>query len=74
MQATKDTFYITLRDRLAQIDPDLTVEIAGAIRPAIIVAENEEPSAYPRLDEAIYLDWGGVRPVHPATGRPAWIA
>jgi len=67
MQATKDTFYITLRDRLVQVDPNLTIEIDGATRPALVVTENEPPTASPRLDEAFYLDWGGVHPVQPAT-------
>jgi hypothetical protein len=67
MQATKDTFYIALRDRLVQFDPKLTIVIDGAIRPAIVVTENEPPGASPRQDEAFYLDWEGVRPVQPAT-------
>jgi hypothetical protein len=67
MQATKDTFYITLRDRLVQVDPNLTIVIDGATRPAIVVTENEPPSSQPRQDEAFYLDWGGARPVQPAT-------
>jgi hypothetical protein len=69
MQAAKDTFYITLRDRLVQVDPNLTVVIDGAIRPAIVVAENEPPSSSPRQDEAFYLDWEGACPVQPATSN-----
>ena len=67
MQATKDTFYIALRDRLVQVDPNLTILIDGVTRPAIVVTENEPPSAQPRQDEAFYLDWGGARTVQPAT-------
>ena len=67
MQATKDSFYVTLRDRLVEVDPDLTMVIDGATRPAIVVVENEPPSAQPRQDQAFYLEWGGTRPVHPAT-------
>ena len=29
MQATKDTFYLTLRDRLAQVDPGRTITVDG---------------------------------------------
>src|SRR5690348_793102 len=67
MQATKDSFYIRLRDRLVEVDPELTIVIDGATRPAIVVLENEPPSAQPRQDEAFYLEWGGGRAVHPAT-------
>ncbi len=67
MQATKDTFYVALRDRLVQVDPNLTTVIDGAKRPAIVVAENEPPSACSRQDETFHLDWGGARPVQPAT-------
>ncbi len=67
MQATKDTFYVTLRDRLVQVDPNLTMVIDGATRPAIVVIENEPPISPPRQDEAFYLDWGGASAVQPAT-------
>lgn len=67
MQATKDTFYLTLRDRLVLFDPKLTIVIDGATRPAIVITENQPPSSSPRQDEAFYLDWGGARPVQPAT-------
>jgi hypothetical protein len=67
MQATKDTFYITLRDRLVQTDPNLTIAIDGATRPAIVVVENEPPSASPRLDKAFYLEWGSAVPVQAST-------
>ena len=67
MQATKDTFYVALRDRLVQVDPNLTAVIDGVKRPAIVVAENEPPSPLPRQDETFYLYWGGAHPVQPAT-------
>lgn len=67
MQATEDTFYIALRDRLVQVDPNLTIAIDGATRPAIVVTENEPLTAQLRQDKAFYLDWGGTRPVQPAT-------
>ncbi len=67
MQATKDTFYITLRDRLVQADPDLKAVIDGAIRPAIVVVENEPPNSLPRQNGVFYLEWEGARSVQPAT-------
>jgi hypothetical protein len=71
MQPTKDTFYITLRDRLVQIDPNLTIVIDGATRPGIVVVENEPPGSSPRQNDAFYLEWGGVRSVHAATSTLA---
>ncbi len=41
MQNAKDTFYLLLRARLATINPERTALIRGALRPAVIVAENE---------------------------------
>ena len=68
MQATKDTFYVTLRDRLVAADPQRTIVIDGATRPAIVVAENEPPGGSPPLCDAFYLYWGGARSVQPAAG------
>ncbi len=68
MQATKDSFYVALRDRLVAVDPQRTVTIDGATRPAIAVAENEPPNAAPPLCDAFYLHWSGARPVLPAAG------
>jgi hypothetical protein len=67
MQATKDSFYIAMRERLVEVDPELTVMIDGVTRPAIVVIENEPPSAQRGQDETFYLEWGGTRLVHPAT-------
>jgi hypothetical protein len=46
MQHTKDTFYITLRDRIAALNPARTVLVRGVSRPAVLVEENELPSVY----------------------------
>jgi hypothetical protein len=54
-----------LRDSLVEVDPDLTIEIDGAIRPAIVVIENESPSSVAQQNDVFYLEWGGVRSVHP---------
>ena len=66
MQATKDTFYVTVRDRLVAVDPQRTIIIDGVTRPAILVAENEPPGGGPPLCDAFYLYWGGARAVQPA--------
>jgi hypothetical protein len=68
MQATKDSFYIALRDRLVAVDPQRTILIDGATRPAIVVAENEPPNAAPPLSDAFYLHWGAARSVQPSAG------
>jgi hypothetical protein len=46
MQHAKDTFYITLRDRMAALNPARTVLVRGISRPAVLVEENELPSVY----------------------------
>jgi hypothetical protein len=43
MQATKDTFFAVLRDGLAEIDGAATAVVGGAVRPAVMVSENERP-------------------------------
>ncbi len=68
MQATKDSFYVELRNRLVAVDPQRTITIDGATRPAIVVAENEPPNAGPPLCDALYLHWGGARAALPAAG------
>ena len=48
MQAVKDSFYMTLRQRLAQLYPARTFADDG--RPAILVCENERESWAPSND------------------------
>jgi hypothetical protein len=68
MQATKDSFYVTLRDRLAAYDPQRTITVNGATRPAILVAENERPEDLLLLEGAFILHWGNA---HPAQAAPS---
>ena len=68
MQATKDSFYVALRDRLVAVDPNRTVTLDGATRPAIAVIENEPPTGAPLLCDAFYLYWGNARPAQLAVG------
>lgn len=50
MQNAKDTFYITLRDRIAALNPARTVLVRGQLRPGVLVEENELSSAYDHQD------------------------
>jgi hypothetical protein len=45
MQNAKDTFYTTLQTRLAALNPSRTLVLRGAVRPAVLVDENELPTA-----------------------------
>jgi hypothetical protein len=63
MQSTKDTFYITLRDRLATLNPSRIISLNGATRPAIVVAENEIVVPVTPLPDAFYLEWGSAQAV-----------
>lgn len=61
MQATKDSFYVALRTRLAAANPQRTVTIDGASRPGIVVVENERPVSGPAACDVFYLHWGSVK-------------
>jgi hypothetical protein len=57
-QNAKDTFYTTLRDRLAVLNPDRTTPVRGAQRPAAVVEENEiAAGADPVANETFVLRW-----------------
>jgi hypothetical protein len=56
MQFAKDSFYITLRDRLAAHNAERTVVVDGVSRPALLVTENEPLT--PIIAGAFYLRWG----------------
>jgi hypothetical protein len=66
MQPTKDSFYVTLRDRLAASDPQRTMTLNGVTRPAILVLENEAPAAA-STPGAFCLRWGSARPAQTST-------
>ena len=61
MQSIKDSFYIALRERLATLNPARVVTIAGEVRPAIMVAENELADASEPLADTFYIHWLGAR-------------
>src|SRR6266851_938943 len=74
MQFTKDTFYITLRDRLATLNPVRTVTLNGVTRPAVVAAENEVVVPVRPLPNAFYLEWGAAQAVPQQTGDRAVLA
>lgn len=45
MENAKDTFYVTLRNRLAVVNPQRVVALRGAQRPGILMEEAETPVA-----------------------------
>ena len=58
MQFAKDSFYAAMRDRLAALDPARTVVVAGRMRPAVLVDENDPVNSAPPLPNAFHLAWG----------------
>jgi len=60
MQNAKDTFYEVLRDRVAAADAALNVVVRGALRPAVIVDENENATAT-ELRNCFRLRWKTLR-------------
>lgn len=63
VQLAKDTFYATLRDRVAACNAARTVVVRGVTRPGVLVAENELSGA--AIDgistpEAFCLRWTGL--------------
>lgn len=71
MQFTKDTFYITLRDRLAALNSSRMITLNGVTRPAVVVAENESVIPVKPLPDAFYIEWGAVQSVGPQIGDRA---
>jgi hypothetical protein len=59
MQNARDTFYVTLRDRLAAVNPARTMVLRGVMRPGVLVEENELASASMPVN-AFCLQWTGL--------------
>jgi hypothetical protein len=59
MQNARDTFYITLRDRLAALNPSRTMVLRGVTRPGVLVEENELASAAVPVN-VFCLSWTGM--------------
>jgi hypothetical protein len=60
MQDARDTFYITLRNRLAAINPYRTIVLRGQVRPGVLVEENELASTLQVVD-AFTLRWTSLK-------------
>jgi hypothetical protein len=59
MQNAKDSFYMALRARLTNINPERTILLRGAVRPGILVEEAEAP--FTQLPSDVYvLRWLGL--------------
>lgn len=59
MQNAQNTFYITLRNRLAALNPNRTTYLRGVTRPGILVESNEFVVAQPPSDVFV-LRWTGL--------------
>ncbi len=71
MQPTKDSFYMTLLQRMVALDPQMTITVNGTTRPAIVVAENELVVPILPLPDAFYIEWGAAQPAQQQVGsRP----
>jgi hypothetical protein len=57
MQAAKDTFLMTLAQRLAAVNPARTVTLDGVTRPAVAAVENETPAPAVTESECFQLSW-----------------
>ncbi len=57
MQYAKDSFYMALRDRLAVVNSQRTIEISGVQRPAVVVVENECAGTTEYFGETFLIDW-----------------
>ncbi len=60
MQDLKDTFFWTLRNRIAAGNPARTVVVRGIQRPGVLVEENELPTAQVPAD-VFLMSWTGMR-------------
>ena len=59
MQSAQNTFYITLRDRLAALNPERTIYLRGVTRPGILVESNELVTSQPPSNIFV-LRWKGL--------------
>jgi hypothetical protein len=69
MQLAKDSFYVTVRDRLGVVNPARTVMVNGVVRPAVMVVENAPPTGARPLPDVFYVSWGALHPAKNFAGR-----
>jgi len=71
MQFAKDSVYVTMRDRLAGINPDRVIAVHGNSHPAVLVGENLPISLRtnaPGLRNVFELYWGSCETVSAMQG------
>jgi hypothetical protein len=66
MQFAKDSFYMTLRSRLTQANPERTIAPEGSDVPAILVMENEPVTSAETLPDCFYVHFGSAGAVNGA--------
>ncbi|MGH9860806.1 MAG: hypothetical protein ACRD5F_12355 [Candidatus Acidiferrales bacterium] len=71
MQAAKDSFFRALQARLAAVNPARTITLDGAVRPAILVAENEPYPPAKLFFNTFYIHWLGAPAVREFAGANA---
>jgi hypothetical protein len=69
MQFAKDSFFLALQQRLAALNPALTVTINGATVPAIVVVENLPPSSAEPEPNTFYIEWGAADVIDGGAGN-----
>jgi hypothetical protein len=74
MQFAKDSFFLALQQRLAGLNPALTVTINGATLPAVVVVENLPPTSGEPLPNAFYIEWGTATVVEGHAGNGALMS
>jgi hypothetical protein len=60
MQNAKDSFYESLRSRLATLNPERSILVRGITRPGVLVDENETEN-YARLPDCFHLCWKDLK-------------
>jgi hypothetical protein len=61
MQFAKDSFFLALQERLAGLNPARTITLNGTTMPAILVLENQLPTASEPLPNTYYIEWAAAR-------------
>ena len=69
MQFAKDSFFLTLQQRLAGLNPARTVTVNGATVPAVVVVENLPPTSAEPQPNVFYIEWGTANVVEGHAGN-----
>jgi len=74
MQFAKDSFFLSLQQRLAGLNAARTVTLNGATVPAVVVVENLPPSSAEPQPNTFYIEWGAAEVVSGCAGNGALMA